>query len=153
MQSSMFPSRSAAVKRWRSVGESGCGKSTLAFLIIKLLESTSGQILLDGHEHHRREHPSYAPASSEDADHLPGSFRQSRPLAVRLGTRSGEPLIVHGEESKGSALDERVGALFEPRWARTRTHAAISASIFGRSTTARLYCPGTRTAPRFGHRR
>ena len=32
------------------VGESGCGKSTLAFLIIKLLESTGGQILLDGHD-------------------------------------------------------------------------------------------------------
>jgi oligopeptide/dipeptide ABC transporter ATP-binding protein len=32
------------------VGESGCGKSTTARLVLRLMEPTSGQILLDGHD-------------------------------------------------------------------------------------------------------
>src|SRR5262249_40152908 len=32
------------------VGESGCGKTTLACLVLKLLEPTSGQIRVDGHD-------------------------------------------------------------------------------------------------------
>lgn len=94
------------------VGESGCGKSTLAFLIIKLLEATSGQIMLDGHDITRantramREHRQKMQIIFQDP------FASLDPRRS-VGYAVGEPLIVHGEESKGSALDERVGALFE----------------------------------------
>ena len=94
------------------VGESGCGKSTLAFLIIKLLESTSGQILLDGHDitdantRAMRQHRQKMQIIFQDP------FASLDPRRS-VGYAVGEPLIVHGEESKGSALDERVGALFE----------------------------------------
>lgn len=94
------------------VGESGCGKSTLAFLIIKLLESTSGQILLGGSDithmntRQMREHRKKMQIIFQDP------FASLDPRRS-VGYAVSEPLIVHGEESKGAELDERVGALFE----------------------------------------
>ena len=94
------------------VGESGCGKSTLAFLIIKLLESTSGQILLDGH----------------DITHLSTKEMQQHRQKMQIifqdpfasldprrsvGYAVSEPLTIHGKATKGAELNDRVGALFE----------------------------------------
>jgi len=40
----------AAGKTFAIVGESGCGKSTVARLLLRLIEPTSGQLELDGHD-------------------------------------------------------------------------------------------------------
>jgi oligopeptide/dipeptide ABC transporter ATP-binding protein len=93
------------------VGESGSGKSTVARCIARLIEPTSGRIVLAG----------------RDITHL--SRRQMRPLreTVRIvfqdpyssldprmtaGRIVGEPLRIRGVAS-GRQLDRRVAALFE----------------------------------------
>jgi ABC-type oligopeptide transport system ATPase subunit len=92
------------------VGESGCGKSTLANLIIRLLEPTSGTIILDGN----------------DITHLaPRAMRAHRrrmqiifqdPFASldprrQVGKAVGEPLVIH-KLAKGAEIDEHVADLF-----------------------------------------
>ena len=93
------------------VGESGCGKSTVGKTVLKLLEPTSGEILLDGvdvtnlsqgqmWEHRRR---------IQTVFQDPYSSMNPR---LRAGTIVGEPLenysLAHGKEK-----DERVAALFQ----------------------------------------
>jgi ABC-type oligopeptide transport system ATPase subunit len=103
------------------VGESGCGKSTLAFLIIKLLESTGGQILLDGHDITHLRNKSMREYRQKMQIIFQDPFASLDPRRS-VGYAVGEPLIVHGEESKGAALNERVGGLFE-RVGLERDHA------------------------------
>ena len=93
------------------VGESGCGKSTLAYLIIRLLKATGGQILLDGtditglksramKEHRRKMQIIFQdPFASLDP-------RRSVGYSVK------EPMQVHGTAS-ADEQEEQVGALFE----------------------------------------
>lgn len=94
------------------VGESGCGKSTLAFLIIKLLEATTGQILLDGHDitnlstKQMRSHRQKMQIIFQDP------FASLDPRRS-VGYAVGEPLIIHNKAAKGEELNDRVGALFE----------------------------------------
>jgi peptide/nickel transport system ATP-binding protein len=93
------------------VGESGCGKTTTGRMLTRLLEPTSGTILLEG----------------EDITHW--SARKMRPLRrdvqmifqdpfasldprMRVGDLVAEPLVIHGIASKEERR-ERVAALFE----------------------------------------
>ena len=93
------------------VGESGCGKSTVGRAILRLIEPTSGQVLIDGQ------------------DIAPLSKRELRPMRQRMqiifqdpfsslnprmtaGDIVGEPFIVHGI-AKGEDKRKRVEALFD----------------------------------------
>ena len=99
------------------VGESGSGKSTVAQCILRLVEATSGTILLDG----------------SDITHL--GRRAMRPLRRNLhmvfqdpysslnprmsvGDIVGEPLRLHGI-ARGRALDTRVAEMFSAVGLRT----------------------------------
>lgn len=93
------------------VGESGCGKSTLAHLIIRLLDPTAGQIIVDGDEitnlsaRAMRAHRQKMQIIFQDP------FASLDPRRT-VGRAVAEPLRVH-KLSSGAELDERVGDLFE----------------------------------------
>ena len=93
------------------VGESGCGKSTVGKTVLKLLEPTSGEILLGGvdvthlsqgkmWEHRRR---------IQTVFQDPYSSMNPR---LRAGTIVGEPLENYGL-AHGKERDERVAQLFQ----------------------------------------
>src|SRR6266480_3305864 len=93
------------------VGESGCGKSTVARTVLRLLEPTSGNIKLDGHD---ITHLSKA----ELRRHRRGMQMIFQDLYSSLNPRMtagdivGEPLEVHGvggRKQKTAALFEQVG--------------------------------------------
>ena len=93
------------------VGESGCGKSTLGRTIIRLLEATDGQVLMNG----------------EDVTHVRGrALRELREKAQiifqdpfssldprkRIDTTVKEPLRIAGSRSR-SEIDEQTDRLME----------------------------------------
>jgi len=93
------------------VGESGCGKSTLAHLLIRLLEPTSGRVILDGQDitdlsaRAMREHRRKMQIIFQDP------FASLDPRRT-VGKAVEEPLVVHGV-AKGSELTDRVAELFK----------------------------------------
>ncbi|KZD03855.1 ABC transporter ATP-binding protein [Oceanibaculum pacificum] len=93
------------------VGESGCGKSTVGKTVLKLLEPTAGEILLDGVDvtdfspgqmwSHRRQ--------IQTVFQDPYSSMNPR---MRAGDIVGEPLENFGL-ARGKAKDEQVASLFQ----------------------------------------
>ena len=57
------------------VGESGCGKSTTARLVLRLIEPTAGQVMLDGVDLRALSSQRAEDCAQRHADHLPGSVR------------------------------------------------------------------------------
>jgi peptide/nickel transport system ATP-binding protein len=127
------------------VGESGCGKSTVGKAILRLIEPTDGEVLLDG----------------ERIDNIPQS--QLRPLRRRiqvvfqdpfssLNPRQrvrdiiAEPIINFGIAS-GSELDDRIAALMDkvrlPRDAIRRFPHEFSGGQRQRIGIARALAPGS----------
>ncbi len=127
------------------VGESGCGKSTLGKTILRLVEPTGGEVLLDG----------------QRIDNLPQSaLRQMRrrvqvvfqdpfsSLNPRQRVRDiiGEPIVNFGLAS-GSELEDRVAALMDkvrlPRDAMHRFPHEFSGGQRQRIGIARALAPGS----------
>ena len=61
------------------VGETGCGKSTTARLLVRLLDPTSGQIVLRRRGHLRAQGRFAEGPSPRDADGLPGPLLVAQP--------------------------------------------------------------------------
>ena len=93
------------------VGESGCGKSTTGKLVLRLLEPTAGQVLVDGQDITRLSRRAMRPWRR----HLQVVFQDpysSLNTRMRVGDIVGEPLRNYGISTK-QERDERVAALFE----------------------------------------
>jgi peptide/nickel transport system ATP-binding protein len=54
------------------VGESGCGKTTVGRTMLRLIEPTSGSVVVDGQDVFSLKPRELKLAASRDADHLPG---------------------------------------------------------------------------------
>jgi len=93
------------------VGESGCGKSTVGKTVLRLLDPTAGQVILNG------EDITKVPRDGlrEQRRHMQMVFQDpysSLNPRMSSGTIVGEPLQNYGLKS-GTAKDEAVVALFE----------------------------------------
>jgi ABC-type oligopeptide transport system ATPase subunit len=93
------------------VGESGCGKSTLAHLIIRLLDPTSGRVVLDGADITALGGRAMRPHRQKMQIIFQDPFASLDPRRS-VGSAVAEPLKVHRVAS-GSDLNQRVGDLFE----------------------------------------
>ena len=93
------------------VGESGCGKSTLGRVLVKLLEPTSGQIVLGGEDitHHSGEQMMPYRRRMQMIYQDPYASLNPR---MTVGEIVGEPLTIHRAVHAGERRD-RVAALFE----------------------------------------
>ncbi len=93
------------------VGESGCGKSTVGKTILKLIEPTSGRIVLGGEEITALKPGAMWPYRKRIQTIFQDPYSSMNPR-LPAGTVVGEPLENFGI-AEGRARDERVAALFE----------------------------------------
>ena len=93
------------------VGESGSGKSTTARLVLRLIEPTSGSVLLDGHELTTLPAAELRRARRGMQIVFQDPYSSLDPRATIADT-VGEPLEVH-EGLKGRARDDRVAELLD----------------------------------------
>jgi peptide/nickel transport system ATP-binding protein len=93
------------------VGESGSGKSTLARMLARLIQPTSGQILLDGHPvpastRGRREYTREVQMVLQDPF---SSLNPVHDIRYHLS----RPLLVHGVARRGAELDQALASLLD----------------------------------------
>ena len=96
------------------VGESSSGKTTTGLLALRLLDATSGQILLHGTDISAHDHKALKPIRRTMQVVFQDSYSALNPM-MTLAQIVAEPLYIHGigsaDEQRQSALDwlERVG--------------------------------------------
>jgi ABC-type glutathione transport system ATPase component len=90
------------------VGESGCGKTTLARMLIRVLEPSAGQILLEGRDFALLRGSALKAARRDVQMVFQDPFSSLNPRHT-VGHILAEPLIVHGTDR--AAVKTRVGEL------------------------------------------
>jgi oligopeptide/dipeptide ABC transporter ATP-binding protein len=93
------------------VGESGCGKTTVGRTVLRLIEPTAGRILIEGEDVTHLASGALRPFRKEMQIIFQDPFSSLNPR-MRAGDIVGEPLQVHGVQSKDERR-ERVAQLFE----------------------------------------
>src|SRR5437588_2423468 len=93
------------------VGESGCGKSTLARCIVKLLDTTDGDLMFDGRDITKLSRTAMRPIRREMTMIFQDPYASLNPR-TRVGSIIGEPLEVHNLASS-SEIKTRVQELLE----------------------------------------
>lgn len=94
------------------VGESGCGKSTIGRVILRLLNSTAGEIIFDGNHLEGLSHKQLMPYRKKMQIVFQDPFGSLNPQ-MTIGTALGEPLRVHQLVSGKKELREQVEHLLE----------------------------------------
>ena len=92
------------------VGESGCGKSTVARTVMRLVEPTSGKIMVEGTDIAGLPKAALRPFRREMQMVFQDPFSSLNPR-MSAGDIVREPLLVHNVAT-GRAADDRVAALF-----------------------------------------
>ena len=93
------------------VGESGCGKSTVGRTLLKLLEPTSGSILVDGQDITQLDRDAMLPYRRRMQMIYQDPYASLNPR-MSAGDIVGEPLVIHGDDSNRGERRDKVAALF-----------------------------------------
>jgi oligopeptide/dipeptide ABC transporter ATP-binding protein len=93
------------------VGESGCGKSTVGRTLLRLIEPTSGQILIDGKDVTHLSKAEFRPYRREMQIIFQDPFSSLDPR-MTAGQIVAEPLEVH-RDGDASARQDRVAEMFK----------------------------------------
>ncbi len=93
------------------MGESGCGKTTVGRTLLRLVEPTDGQILLDGRDVTKLSREEFRPYRREMQIIFQDPFSSLDPR-MTAGDIVGEPLKVHGVGNRDERR-ETVAAIFE----------------------------------------
>jgi oligopeptide/dipeptide ABC transporter ATP-binding protein len=93
------------------VGESGCGKSTVARCILRLIDSTEGQIFFDGRDICQFTQGQFRPLRKDIQIIFQDPFSSLNPR-MRIREIVSEPLDAHGM-AKGNEKEEIVASLLE----------------------------------------
>ncbi|MGY6411701.1 MAG: ABC transporter ATP-binding protein [Alkalilacustris sp.] len=93
------------------VGESGCGKSTTARSILRLVEPTSGEVILDGQDILGLDAGGLRQARRNMQMVFQDPFASLNPYR-RLKAQVAEPLLNFGH-ARGAEMDDRIAALFD----------------------------------------
>ena len=94
------------------VGESGCGKSTTARSVVKLVESTKGSVIFQGQELTKLKASQIRPLRRDMQMIFQDPFASLNPR-ITAGSAIAEPMIIHGLNSGGSELNDRVASLLD----------------------------------------
>ena len=93
------------------VGESGSGKSTVARLVLRLIEPTSGEVVVDGHDLSTLRGRDLRRARAEMQMVFQDPYSSLDPR-MSIGRSVGEPLEIH-QHSNRSDRDKRVAELLQ----------------------------------------
>jgi oligopeptide/dipeptide ABC transporter ATP-binding protein len=94
------------------VGESGSGKSTTGFTVLHRYKPISGRIAFQGRDITAAKGKELRALRRDMQIVFQDPYASLNPR-MKVGDIVGEPLVVHGVEAKGPALDKRVGELLE----------------------------------------
>ncbi|MGL4239674.1 MAG: ABC transporter ATP-binding protein [Beijerinckiaceae bacterium] len=101
------------------VGESGCGKTTLGRTVLRLMEPTSGSILLEGEDFRGMSGPALKAARRKMQMIFQDPFGSLNPRH-RVGAIIAEPLVVHGIEGRDAKVAALLSAVGLPADAASR---------------------------------
>ncbi len=127
------------------VGESGCGKSTVGKAILRLIEPTAGQVVLDGERIDQIPLSELRPLRRRIQVVFQDPFSSLNPR-MRVRDILAEPLINFGIARGASEIDDQVAALMDkvrlPRDAMRRFPHEFSGGQRQRIGIARALAPG-----------
>ncbi len=128
------------------VGESGCGKSTVGKAILRLVEPTDGEVLLDGQPIHNLPMSQLRPLRRRVQVVFQDPFSSLNPR-MRVRDILAEPLRNFGMAGSASETDDRVAKLMDtvrlPRDAMRRFPHEFSGGQRQRIGIARALAPGS----------